>query len=107
MTYSTENNIRFANITEEQMNTLISILPKNLTLIIPNESVDKIKDFLKLEELSDEDLQATRNGIVKAFGEKIQKERENLDENIWSYQNVMSSVVTVIDSVKWNRGLEI
>lgn len=107
MTYSTENNVRFANITEEQVNTLMSIPPKSLTLTIPNESVNKIKDYLKLEELSDEDLQATRNGVVKAFGEKFQKGREELDENIWSYHNTMSLVVTVIDSVKWNRGLTI
>ena len=107
MTYSTENNVRFANITEEQIETLMNFLPVSLILTIPDKSVNKIKSYLKLEELSNEDLQATRNGIVKTLGEKVQKERESLDENFWAHFNVMNSVTTVIDSVKWKRGLAV
>lgn len=91
-----ENNFNFVELTESEIKLLSEIEPERM--FVSKTNIDKIKQILKLEELSNEELQPTRNAIVKYFTEN---QEERFNDN-WTR---MSMIVAVIDDEIYKRGL--
>lgn len=106
MTYFTENSIRFAEIPEETLNRLAEVPVGRFT--VSSESIGKFKEILGIDKgISDEDLQAIRNGVVYAVASRSEKLRAEENPLYWTYQTMMSAVTAIIDNEKWNRGMAV
>lgn len=67
--------------------------------------VKEITDSLGLENMTNEELQEKRNDVVRFYHDL--KLNESDPDKRWDYSTAMMSVTAVIDSHKWNRGMEI
>lgn len=106
MKYFTENNIRFAEISEETIKELAEV-PVGRFIVSP-ESVRRFKEILNISETtSDEDLQAIRNGVVYAVASRSEALRAEENPLYWTYQTMMSAITAVIDDMKWKRRMAI
>ena len=67
---------------------------------ISNESMQKVRDLLKLDEVTGElELRAIRNAIVDRLHDMIEK-----DDSNWRKINTqMSGLTAVIDNELWNK----
>jgi len=70
--------------------------------------VKEIQDNLGLATMSNDEVQSTRDKVVVFYSNLIKKAIEDGDAvRRWGLSEALQSVTAVIDSLKWNRGMEI
>lgn len=106
MTYFTEDNIRFAKLSEATITRLVKVPVERFS--VSPESIKKIRSILGIcKEMTDEDLQAIRNGVVASFSAICDILRRDESPVYDIYQKSMSAITAVIDDEKWNRRMAI
>lgn len=106
MTYFTVDSLRFAQITDSQVEALMRVPVETFT--VSDESISRFREMLEIDsQLSDEDLQALRNGAVFALATKSSILREKEDPRYWDAQKTMSAITAIIDEEKYKRGMAV
>ena len=105
--------VRFAELNLRQIIWLDEKCPVE-DMFVSEETVILINGVLGLQGLLDEDLQATRNAIVKHFSSDIEKYCMNKEQTKWlegmmdlydKLRTKQSMITAVIDTEIFNRGL--
>lgn len=91
-----ENGFNYLVVGKETIEKLKTEIPAE-RMFVSKESQKKIEDLLKLETLTNEELIAVRNTVVKAFD-------ENDDYDNWTR---LSMITSVIDYAKYNKGMRV
>lgn len=96
----------YVELSQEQLNQLKTLPVEEYFVTEPTK--EKIETILNLKEINNEELQGTRNSVVKELS-KI--ERDARDKKDWkTFDDIctkISMVTAVIDNEKWNRGMAI
>lgn len=90
-------------MTQKQIDELMNVKVERFT--ISNEAMQQIKNILKLEEQSVEELRETRNDVVMSLAEMKSEHRNN--NNYDAFDNVMihiSGITAVIDEMLFEQG---
>ena len=80
--------------------------------VINADQIEVIRNSLKLDNMSIDELRVIRNSVVKLFGEKEDKyyeygKKTKSYEEFDKYHNAMSGTVAVIDHIIWKKGGEL
>ena len=96
----------YIELSQEQLNQLKTLPVEEYFVTEPTK--EKIEAILKLKEINNEELQGTRNSVVK---ELSQIERDARDKKDWkTFDDIctrISMITAVIDNEKWNRGMAV
>ena len=106
MTFRVIGGTRLAELTKGQVADLTAVPVDEFT--VSEEAIEEYKKQLEItEETSDEDLQSIRNGVVFALATQSSIYRNQQDRRYWDVQKTMSAITTVIDDIKWKRGMAV
>lgn len=72
--------------------------------ILDGDEVRKVREYLEIGYMSNEELCHLRNSCVVYFSHK---EKDETGRTTLEDMDKMSGVVGVIDDEKWNRGMEV
>lgn len=99
-----ENGFNYLKLSDTEINSIYNdIEPERM--FIKEETIYQIREMLSIEKLTNEELIAMRNSIVK----ELSKEYENNASGCFDMTNMtkISMITMVIDCEKSNRGMEI
>lgn len=96
----------YAELSQEQINQL-NALPVEEDFI-SEPTINKIRKILNLKEINNEELQGTRNSVVKELRKIKNEARDKKDWKTFDDTCTRISMITcVIDAEKWKRGMAV
>ena len=96
----------YQELSKEQINQL-NVLPVE-EYFVTKPTMEKIETILSLKEINDEELQGTRNSVVKELSKIKNGARDNNDWATFDDTCTRISMITcVIDAEKCKRGMAI
>ncbi|MEA4923227.1 MAG: hypothetical protein VB031_07645 [Eubacteriaceae bacterium] len=93
----TKGNFTFRDFGQNEIESLLAIQPQEM--FVSEETTNEVTALLDLKNLSDEELQATRNGIVRLYSDDESIPNDNMTR--------MSMVTAIIDNIRWRKGYEV